>query len=368
MTNQIKVLHILYELRSSGAEIMVKNATPYWNEKGVAQHILATAEKLGEYSDTLMAEGISIHHLPFKNSVDFYSKLLRLIRTYQFDVVHIHTERTALTYALLARLAGVPIIIRTLHSTYLFEGVIRFNRSVRRWIMHRLNIIQVSVSTTVKQNEQKRFHNSTLLINNWYDDSRFYPPSKNERAIARQKLGVTNECKVIISVGNCAPVKNHESIIRALSIIKETESNLEYWHIGEEEPETMERKLVEDLGLNNIVKFLGRRDDIRRFLWAADVFVMPSFREGFGIAVLEAYATGIPIVLAKTPGLEQWASIFPDLYFSKPSAEDLATKMIQGLNENLCTKRDLTFLVNHYGTRVGAENYYNLFYSRIFKC
>lgn len=365
MTKPIIVLHVLFELRYSGAEIMLKNAASYWKEKGVIQHVLATSDKIGDYAEFLSNEGMSIHHLPFKNSIDFFSNFLHLIRTYQINVVHIHTERTALTYSILALLGRVPVIIRTLHSTYLFEGVTLINRSIRRWIMHFLGVIQVSVSSGVQENERIRFHNQTLLINNWYDNNHFYPPSDYERANSRLNLGVSNDRKVIISIGNCAPVKNHELIINAFSVLKKTVSNLEYWHIGDEDSNYTERKLVNELNLNNEVKFFGRKNDIREFLWAADVFIMPSFREGFGVAVLEAYATGIPIILAKTPGLDQWEKYFPEIIYEDNSLVDFMNKISLAFQIRKNRKDvDLTVLTNNFSIICGAKKYFELYESK----
>lgn len=362
MPKKIKVLHILYELRPSGAEVMIKIASPYWKEDGVELHVLSTANVVGDYADKLSNEGIIIHHIPFAYSLKFYNQLVRLICSNHFDVVHIHTERTALTYACLARLAGVPRIIRTLHSTYLFEGRTRFNRAVRRWAIRQLGVVQVSVSDSVKKNEQSRFRNSTHLIYNWYDDAHFIPPSLQERVEARKTLGLLGNEKVIVSVGNCAPVKNHVSIIQALALMKHVGQNPVYWHIGEEDTEEEERNLVRELDLGAQVFFWGRQDDVRPFLWAADVFVMPSFREGFGVAMLEAVGSGIPVVLARSPGLEEWSAFFPEIIYTDTSPNDLARGLMQVLKMQIETERvGNSLLKSKFAVKRGAQEYYKIY-------
>jgi len=363
--SMISVLHILYELRSSGAEIMIKNATPYWKGKGIVQHVLSTAQTMGDFADDLSREGVIIHHIPYSNSIDFFNKFFRLVRQNHFDVVHIHVERTFLTYSVLARMARVPVIIRTLHSTYMFEGVTRFNRAVRRWIVRVLGVIQVSVSAAIQENEKKRFHNPTLQINNWYDDSMFYPPSKYERINTREKFMLHDDQKVIISIGNCAPVKNHESIIRALTLIEKEGFFLEYWHVGEEDIEKREQKLVSELNLNSMVKFWGRQNNVRDFLWAADVYIMPSFHEGLSIAMLEAIATQIPVVLAKSPGLDQWAGSFSEIIYSETSPNDLANKLSLALQKsNERNDNNLKILTSDFCIDQGANKYLGLYESR----
>lgn len=368
MTKTISVLHILYELRFSGAEIMLKNAAPYWEKKGVILHALSTAQLKGEFADTLSQEGIIIHHIPYTNAPGFISKLINLIRQYHFDVVQIHVEQNFLTYSIVARLARVPVIIRTIHSTFLFEGTTKFNRTLRRWIVRILGVIQVSVSTDIQKNEEQRFHNPTLQINNWYDDSSFYPPSDSERAKARKKFKVSDSQMVIISVGNCAPVKNHESIVRAIAKLKKENCHIEYWHVGEEDDAKLEQNLVTELDLNGMVKFWGRQNNVRDFLWAADIFIMPSLHEGLSIAMLEAVATGIPIILTKVPGLSQWASVFVDLHFSEPNSDDLSLIINYLLNTRpIRRKIEATYLSSNYGIIQGTEKYYGLYSKRVNK-
>lgn len=357
----------MYELRASGAEVMIKTAAPFWKERGIDLHVLSTSQNKGDYASNLANEGIIVHHLPFSKTFRFLFLLHNFFRSSNFDVVHIHTERYALTYALIARFARVPKIIRTIHGTYLFEGLTRFNRMVRRWIIRQLGVIQVSISDSVKQNEQIRFNNPTRLINNWYDDLYFYPPSPMERNKIRKNFGLSTGKKIIVSIGNCDPVKNHESIIKALLLMKSMGPNLEYWHIGEEDMEAREEKLVNELDLCPMVKFWSRQDDVRPFLWAADVFIMPSFREGLSIAMLESFGCGIPVVLARTPGLEQWSSIIPEIIYTGTSPADLAQGITLALqNGEKREEVDRSVITANFGVQRGVEEYFSL-YQKNFK-
>lgn len=360
----ISVLHILNEVRSSGAEIMIKTAHPYWQESGAVLHALGTGKVLGSYAGNLSDQGIIVHHLPFVNSLKFYSQMIRLLRAHQFDVVHIHTERAALTYACLARISGTPRIIRTIHNSFLFEGLLRVVLTVRRWAVRQLGVAQVSVSDSVKQNEQTRFGNSTRLIYNWFDDPHFRPPSMQERSENRKRLGLSNRQKVIVSVGNCATVKNHGAVIQALALIKKNELFPLYWHIGEEDSEHKEANLVRELDLDAQVRFWGRQEDVRPFLWAADIFVMPSFYEGFSLAMLEALASGIQLVLTRSPGLKEWATLIPEIIYTETSAADLARGLLQALktpkNHEQAEQRSAT-IKTLFSVERGAQEYLILY-------
>lgn len=361
-----KILHILSEIRSSGAEVMIKTALPYWQEGGAVLHALGTGKVLGSYAGNLSDRGIIVHHLPFANSQKFYSQLIRLLRAHQFDVVHIHTEHAALTYACLAHIAGTPRIIRTIHSSFLFKRLTRLTRTVRRWAVRQLGVAQVSISDSVKQNEQTRFRNPTRLIYNWCDDLHFRPPSMQERSENRNRLGLSEHQKVIVSVGNCAPVKNHEAVIQALALIKKNGLLPLYWHVGEEDSENREGNLAREFGLDTQVRFWGRQEDVRPFLWAADIFVMPSFYEGFGLAVLEALESGTQLVLARSPGLKEWADLIPEIIYTDTSAADLARGLLQALkmpkNHEQAAQRSAS-LRTLFSVERGAQEYLALYNS-----
>jgi glycosyltransferase involved in cell wall biosynthesis len=166
----------------------------------------------------------------------------------------------------------------------------------------------------VEKNECQRFLLNTTLIPNWYDDRRFSPPDETERHLSRQSLGINDQTRVLLSVGNCSRVKNHTALIQALAKIPEQIRPL-YLHVGTEESHHPERQLVQQLGLGEWVRFFGHQTDILPYLYAADLYVMPSLYEGFGIAAVEALACGLPALFTDVPGLAQFRDTFPATLF-----------------------------------------------------
>jgi len=357
-----KVLHILNELRSSGAEVMIKNAAPYWQKKRVRLHVLSTGSTKGNYAETLAVAGYVVHHIPFANSLRFYFQIWQLMRTHHFDVVHIHPEHATLTYVVLARLAGIKVIVRTIHSNFQFNRVIKITRTIRRWAVYQLGVHQIAITDSVAKNEQSRFGNTTQVIYNWYDDSYFRPPTSAEKEQARQVLGFLENDNLILSIGNCAPVKNHTAIIQAIHSLKNKNYNILYGHIGEEDAEHNEQKLVQKLGLTQQVSFFGRQEDVRPYLWAADIFVMPSLYEGFSIAMLEALGCNLQLVLSRSPGLQEWEALFPEIIFTKTASQDLAMGLIDALNRNNKTiANSQAIRLRQFSTQQGAQSYYEIY-------
>jgi len=165
-----------------------------------------------------------------------------------------HTERAFFLYAILAWLNNKLVIIRTIHSNFLFDGFIKCTRSKYRKLIHQLNVKQISIGQSVHDNELERFGNSTGIIANWCDLDYLRPPTIIEKEDARRRLGLLDE-NIIISIGNCSPVKNHDLILRSLKLLKGKVKNLVYLHLGEEDPALRERKFAEELGISDMVNF-----------------------------------------------------------------------------------------------------------------
>src|SRR5690606_11168496 len=119
----VRVLHVLNELLASGADVMFREAAPYWHD--MDSHVIATVDEVGPFAPDLREAGFTVHHLPFAKRPRFAVDLYRLLRQHKPDVLHIHTERANLLYVLVARFAGIRAVVRTVHSSFAFEGRLR---------------------------------------------------------------------------------------------------------------------------------------------------------------------------------------------------------------------------------------------------
>src|SRR4051794_2646969 len=180
-----RVLHIMLELRPSGAEVMLRIAAPFWFASAKQHSILATGQCEGPYADSLRSSGFDVHHIPFVKSPSFFFRVFVLLRRGAFDVVHIHTEQANVIYGLLARLAGIGNIVHTIHNVFPFTGALRLVRIAMRKGLRLLGATPVAVGQSVAQNEKEHLLNPTVVIPNWYDMNLFRPPSHDERLAAR---------------------------------------------------------------------------------------------------------------------------------------------------------------------------------------
>ncbi|MGD0910050.1 MAG: glycosyltransferase [Candidatus Acidiferrales bacterium] len=307
-----RVLHVLVSLERSGMEIMLLNSSAEWRCRGYECDVLATAETIGPVAPQMRECGYGVFHIPFRSKwrylprAEFVSQFYRLCGA-GYDVVHIHTEAAPSVYAILAKLAGVRRVAVTPHNTFYFRGALRVRKFCERHLIHLLGGRFGMISEGVRKCEWERFRNRGIRIWNWLDTSHFKPPTLEERATARRSFGIGDERLVIVSVGNCNSAKNHDALLRAISLLPAAIDPL-YLHVGRERPDFPERQLAAELKIESKVRFLESQSDTLPFLWASDVFVMPSLNEGFPIAALEAVAAGVPLVCSKVEGLSEVAA------------------------------------------------------------
>ena len=318
----LRVLHVLDVLRPSGAEVMLKIAGPIWPHHGINAEILTLSETPGPYAGQLASAGYRIHVLAPRPTLTLFGGFANLLRRERYDVVHIHVERANFWLAVVARAQGVGVV-QACHGTFQFKGALRLERTIQRRLARLAGVRYIAVGPAVERNERQRFKNRTEVIWNWCDLRHFRPPSESERDAARLRLGVQTPQLAIATVGNCAEVKNHAELIRALATCDEL--NFVYLHVGDHSADagTNEIGLVRELGLESRVHFLGFIEDVRSVLHAADLVVVPSRSEGSPLAAVEALGCGLPLIVADVPGLREVAELSPTIQAVTPSAAGL---------------------------------------------
>jgi glycosyltransferase involved in cell wall biosynthesis len=360
----MRVLHVLGELRHSGAEIMLEAAGPSFRERGVEAEIVSTGADVGSLAPRLATAGYRVHHVRFGKNPLFFVRMYRLMRSGRYEVIHLHTERANFWFGLVAVAARPRRVVRTIHNVFSFDGGLRRRRGAQRRILHRLGVGHVACSSSIQRNERARFGLETYLAPNWYDSRRFHVRSDRERLEARQALGVSETEAVLVSVGNCSPVKNHAMLIDAIARLPDNE-RLVYLHAGEEEPGEPERVLAVARGFDK-VRFLGSVDDVPSIFAAADLFVMPSLYEGFPISALEALACGLQVLLTDVPGLRDFREIYPDLAFAEPTVDSLVRTLETLLTSPAAETRSKSseyaeVTLREFGLAAGVERYLRIY-------
>lgn len=123
---------------------------------------------------------------------------------------------------------------------------------------------------------------------------------KIDKKAIRSQIGIEQHVFLLMSVGELNRNKNHETVIRALGKLQLANVYYIICGIGSKRKELED--LCKELRISNKVKFMGFRDDVISICKAADVFVLPSYREGLSVALMEAMASGLPVICSKIRG------------------------------------------------------------------
>ncbi len=362
---QVRVLHILGELKPSGAELMLLAASPRWRQAGITGEIICTGQRRGALAPQLEESGFVIHHVPFSRSIHHILAVFRLIRNSNCQVVHLHTERANVWYGLAALMARRRMVLRTFHNVFPFQGALRVRRFVSRTVLRTMGVRSIAISESVRDCEAAIFHNPTEVVPNWFDDRKYVPSSDNVRRAARRQLGISGNAFVVLTVAGCWEYKNHGAILHALASMPDRHEII-YLHVGMEDEHRSEAKLAEELGIDGAVRFIGVVDDITPYLCSADAYLMPSFWEGFGCSAIEAMGAGLPVVLSRVEGLRDFARICPDVIWVNSTA-DSVRQAIQRLQKMTPERRRAIGLRlsesahRSYGTGVGAVRYAEIY-------
>lgn len=123
------------------------------------------------------------------------------------------------------------------------------------------------------------------------------------RAEARQALGLPTSGRLLIQVGRLVPVKSHRTSLHALAQLQDLDASLVL--VGDGPLRAELERLAVELGIAERVRFVGFRENVSAWLAAADIYLMPSLKEGFPLALLEAMASGVAPIAARVGGIPE---------------------------------------------------------------
>jgi mannosyltransferase len=177
----------------------------------------------------------------------------------------------------------------------------------------------VSVSPRLNESVQKVFPDKVQELVYGVRDDLFIPMSEEEKTNFRQQSGVLENDVFFIFLGSVGTRKGFDLVYKAFTEIEKETSSVKLWIVGpksKRENQNLDNleinQMIEEAEASDKIRFWGRIDDrqqLAKILGASDVFVFPSRKEGFGIAPLEAMATGIPVIIARIPGVTDLANV-----------------------------------------------------------
>ncbi|MBM3561516.1 MAG: glycosyltransferase family 4 protein, partial [Alphaproteobacteria bacterium] len=237
--------------------------------------------------------------------------LVRLLSREHFDLVHVHTPVAAALGRLAARLAGAPRIVYTAHGFFFHERMAATPRAaciVAEWIAGRLTHALFTQSEEDARTARRLGlcrSGDVLAIGNGSDPARFAPdPTGTVRARVRGELGTPANRVVIMMVGRLVAEKGYPELFAAIRDV-----DAELWCIGarldSDHAASVDRAFADataDPACAARIRLLGYRADVPDLLRAADIFTLPSHREGMPRSIVEAMLAGLPVVATNVRG------------------------------------------------------------------
>lgn len=232
-------------------------------------------------------------------------KMLVFCREKQFDTVICNRFKPTYIMIWVAQFCAIPRLFFVMHAIGTFKPV---SRKLLVTCLLKPNMIFVGVSNAVREDLRRTlFRVPSKHIITLYNiiDYQLYEPQLLSREKAREELHLSDDTFVFGHIGRFVAEKNQQSLIHAFSLIKPTCPTAKLVIIGDGRLEEELKTLVEQLGLENQVIFVGFVPDGFRFMRAFDTFVLCSVKESFGRVLLEAMIARIPILATRAYGIPE---------------------------------------------------------------
>lgn len=303
----MKVLHIISTNALAGTERylldLVTHASADIEVQVVCPPNGPLIGALAERNISTVPLNFGVRHLPQTAFV-----LWRFLHSWKPDVVHTHLGKATLVGALTARLARVPVIVTTLHfikpayasthSKFLYPFFLLGHQFINLCLT-RLIAISEAVRTETLQREKVNPRKVVCIPHGTNFQAAIL--DETARGQLKSELNLNPDLPLVITVARLQKEKGHALLINAISrVLAEYQAEFLWIGDGSERP-NLEYEL-EKAGLRRCVKLLGFRQDLSNLLALADIFVLPSPEEPFGIAVLEAMAANLPVIAINKGG------------------------------------------------------------------
>jgi glycosyltransferase involved in cell wall biosynthesis len=276
----------------------------------------------GPHVGALAHDGVV--HVPLRSStrgwnvvadVRAATELWRILRRERYDVLHTHNPKPGIYGRIAGRMAGIPIVVNTNHGLYFSDGARarRLAVLVLEWLAARFSdaeLVQNPEDLALLTRWRVTPRHRTTLLGNGVDLGRFRPANGDgsasgaERSAARAALGARPDHLVVGMVGRLVAEKGYPELFEAARLLGPRYLVVA---IGPEDPakaDALSRAQL-DAAVRDGVRLLGQRDDVDLLYRGMDVFVLPSRREGFPRAAMEAAASGVPVVATDVRGCRQ---------------------------------------------------------------
>ncbi|MEK7124168.1 MAG: glycosyltransferase [Patescibacteria group bacterium] len=298
-------------------KFMLINQLQFLVKEGYKVHAISSP---GKWIKDMEEKGIKVKTIeitrkmftPISDLLAFL-KMFFYFKKEKFDIVHTHTLKPEFYGQIAAKMAGVPIILNTIHGLDFGDYTSPFRKNIfiflERMAAKCSNLIfSVSrhvIEVAVRENISKA--DKFFYLGRDIDTERFNPGKFSEEFIRNKKmeLGINPDKKIIGIVARLVAEKGYLDLFKAMQKVVLSFPDVLLLVVGQEEPQKKDgirKNIVKEYNIENNVKFLDERTDVELLYPVMDIFVLPTHREGIGAAILEASAMEKAVIATKVGG------------------------------------------------------------------
>ena len=262
-------------------------------------------ERVQKFKDQMKKMEIECIQLDFSRSplklnrhYQSYKETVRLIRERNYSFIHTHTPIASAIVRQAAHKTGTKVIY-TAHGFHFYEGA-----PLKNWLffypvekyLSRFTDVLITINKEDYNRALKEFHaRKTVYVPGVGVDTEKFAPRKSGRDKIRTELGLSDNQIMLLSVGELNENKNHATVIKAIESM-----NVIYVIVGKGDKKEELQQLAQKCNVD--LRLTGFRTDAADFYNAADVYVLPSIREGLNVSLMEAMASGLAVACGRIRG------------------------------------------------------------------
>lgn len=298
------VCQILHDLQVGGAQMLAARLARALRES--YSFVFICLDEIGALGEELREEGFAVHQVSRRPGLDqgCPRRISRILRAEQVDLLHCHLY-TPFFYGIAARLGyRRPAVLFTEHGRPFPDHPGFKRKAANRLLLERRDRV-VGVGAAVRRALEVNegiAADRVGIVYNGIDLSRHTGEPVCRRTI-RREIGVDPDDFLVLQVARLDPVKDHTTALRAIAQVALHRTDVRLVIVGEGPELHVIKRLIAELGIEKYVWLLGLRSDVPRLLIAADAFLLTSVTEGIPLSVIEAMASGLPVIATNVGGV-----------------------------------------------------------------
>ena len=310
--DKIKVAHVQLLPLLTGVQNVTLSELSRLDTSSYEKHLIC--KEKGPLTTKCNEMEVQVHICPtLKRNISLIDDIRSFIwlykhfRTYKYDVVHTHSSKTGVLGRLAAKLAGISMVVHTVHGfafpaadsnlmrfLYIFLEFVGAKCSDKIICLHEVDR-QICIDTLKAKPSQLE------IFPNGVDFDVYSPGTQDQVRTLRAKESFNDGSLVVGMIGRLWHQKNPQAFLNSAQEILKNRTDVTFIFIGDGElKEHLESSLNENEKDN--IKFLGWSNNTAEWLKIFDVFVLPSLWEGMPLAIIEALSTGVPCIVSDIPG------------------------------------------------------------------